>query len=372
MKAAIVSLIRYPGFLNIEYERYYNYSFKDKKVVVGLNGLFKGIKIIDNHNYHEEDEKKVRLHQPLSEFTKGHIFKIGTDTESEENWLKFSWEPDDGREVFVTENYYTDFLIIVEFEEFSEPVFRDDNKRKRYNSTIIGAFNHFISKYNVVNKGGTIFNITDLTLQSNSSQSLVLKQNFFEIKKEKDLQEYIKKGTFWNLSATSIFLEASGAHGMKGADATYIKQMTQILDKEIKNNLSPEESFISSAYQELQKGNLRYAYLEVFLAIEVSVEKFLTDRKAMTKMPDNILSDYSRETGIGYQTNVEIPLIIGEVNKDYILLIKEINKIRKIRNGIVHKGIEVDAKQVNHAIDHIVAYTNFLKNVGLKSARLPK
>ena len=368
MHAGVVTFLRYPGFLNIKYESYYQFILEGKNVVIGLNGHQKGVKIMDDNNYHVSHANKVSLFQPIQDFTKGHIISLGAAANPstklvDENSLQFSVEPDQTkkRDVFVIERLYTDFLVFVEFENFDKKLFNDDNKRHQYNRSVINAFNHFIIKYNTITNSGNLLPIVSSGKQSNVSY--ILRQVFFEIKPGTNFHQYIKKDTVWELQPTSFVFEQVATEGIKGANEETINGFTEAFNEALKSKVTIVEQFISSAWIEFNKMNYKYSFLEAFLAIEVSVQDFLTAKKRKTNIPHKILDDYSKETGIAYQTNIEIPLALGTVDAQYHKLLSEINKIRKLRNNIVHSGEEVSAEQTKDAIHTIKEIVSYLKKL---------
>jgi hypothetical protein len=368
MHVGIVTFLKYPGFLNVKYGLYYQFTLEGKNVVIGLNGHQKGVKIMDDNNYHVSHSNKVSLSRPIQDFTKGHIISLGAATDRniklvDKDSLQFSVEPDqiNKRDVFVIERFYTDFIVIVEFDKFDKKIFDDDNRREQYNRSIIKAFNHFIVKYNTVTNSGNLLPIVSLGKQSNVSY--ILRQGFFEIKPETNFYQYIKKDTSWQLQPTSFVFEQVAMDGIKGATDKIINGFTEALKEALRYKVTIVEQFLSSSWLEFNKMNYKYSFLEAFLAIEVSVQDYLTGKKAKTNIPQKILDDYSRETGIAYQTNIEIPLTLGTVDTKYNNLLSDINKIRKLRNNIVHSGEEVTAEQTRDAIHKIKEFVSYLKQL---------
>nr|WP_295870391.1 hypothetical protein [uncultured Chitinophaga sp.] len=362
MKAIITTLIRHQGVLPIKYEHWFQFLFKNKKAAIGLNKVTKGINVTDNENSLKNGQNCIELEHSLNKFTKGHIFKIEPDDTEDDNFknLHLLWEPDNGREVFITETYFTDIFVFLEFDNFKEEIYNDDNLRIRYNKQILECLNLFIKKYNKVTRSG---NLSHLENSESSKESFVLKQNYFVIDDDNTFEHYLQRGLELNMTATSLFIEPVGRSGIILNDHSSVNSMTEEMEKELLQNITLEEEFLSHALEQYTiKQNYKYAFLEAFLAIESSVEKFLEAKKIEANIPQKNIDDFRREVGIGYKINIELPIaLLGNTPSNFNIMLNDLNTIRQKRNKIVHQGIGITAAEAYEAINKIYAFVTFLE-----------
>ncbi len=85
-----------------------------------------------------------------------------------------------------------------------------------------------------------------------------------------------------------------------------------------------------------------------FIFIESLIFKFLYKQKLLKGVSKNKLDNYKKEVGIAYMLNVEM-LFFLEKAEDKALM-GEVDKIRKIRNGIVHDGKDVTKEEAEKSL----------------------
>jgi hypothetical protein len=361
MTVALATLIRHPGYLPIKHNQFYQFQFKGKKVAIGLLNNTKGVKIVDNNNHIKNGDKCVELDKKLDKFTKGYVMKVSTVSNEKDifNTLQFSYEIDNDREIFIYESYYTDFFILLEIEDFKIQVYEDDKKRERYNVKVFDAFNYFIRNYNKASKGG---NISHIDLQSNKVDSTYLKQAYFKIDDKNSFESCLEKKESFSMEGTSISMGGIGDTGIIGQTIEEIQKVTHTLQSLLLMPETPENEFLSYALEQLQlRKNYKYAFLEAFLAIEFSIEAFLNAKKIKANISKQQIDDFKREVGIGYKMNIELPLALGTIDNEFKALLSDINKIRKLRNEIVHSGKDVSDGQARGAINSIYSFVDYLK-----------
>jgi hypothetical protein len=351
--------------LNVNYKEFYSFTLDDKPVKVYLFKRNKGIKIQDSNNGIVRLSNKTTLKSPLVEFKEGYIYELGVrDKEGKpvnpEDFIYVLEKGEAERDLFVVETFFNTLILFVEFDTFDKSVFEDDEARISYNRSILKAYNHFAAKYALAEGNGILDPIAAGGQSYNLSYSL--RQAYFD--KSGDLidEDYLKTTNGLAFTRTSIVFERIGGHGIPGSDEQHIQNASATLKSSISKELSNEDSFLASALVELNKQNFKFALLEGFIAVEAIAEQFMSKKKKETNVPQKSLDDFSRETGIGYQTNIEIPLALGKVDETYKQLIDDLNRIRRLRNKIVHEGLSVDHAIASDGIHVCRAYVAFLQS----------
>jgi hypothetical protein len=59
--------------------------------------------------------------------------------------------------------------------------------------------------------------------------------------------------------------------------------------------------------------------------------------------------------------NIELPLALSFIESELKDLLIEVNKIRRIRNDIVHQGLDITAEKTKGAIDTIYSFVNYIE-----------
>jgi uncharacterized protein YutE (UPF0331/DUF86 family) len=369
MIALLVTVLKYPCYLPIDKEHWFQFVFEKSKIAISINKVEKGINIVDNGNSINKGEGNIFLSNPLSSFSQGHFMELksvnkltleeGNDFEK----LFASYDLRDKSEIFITENYYTEFVIYVEIDNFDKETFENDKKRQRYNNKLYRAFNYYIRKYNKSFKAGNIAHIN-----TKDPELFILKQQYIILDGNKVFEHYLLRGTHFNLKPTEINNSHSiAATGFIERNKDILKENTELLEKALSQPELPEDEFLSQALEQYQlRKNFKYSFLEAFIAIESVVERFLYKKKREVNIEKKQIDDFKTEVGIGYKTNIELPLAIGFVDKEFEELLKEINKIRKLRNLVVHQGVDVEPGQAISAINIIYKFVNYLeeKSIG--------
>jgi|GEM_PF-4358180 len=365
MSTVVATILQLPGYLNVHYEKFYSFKLEDKYVKIYLHRRNKGLKIQDSANETLRLANKTALKKPLTEFTGGYIFELGVNDKegnpvNKEDFLYILEHGEADRDVFVIEQFFTELVLFVEFDKFDKSVFDNDETRISYNRSIFKAYNHFAAKYVLASRNGLL---DELPINGQSSNlSFSLKQACFEKKGTLTDEEYLKSTSGLPFTRTSVVVEQVGRSGMTGAGQDQIDELSTNFKKSIREKLSIEDSFLASALVELSKQHHKFALLEAFIAVEGVVERFLTQKKKETNVAQKNLDDFKRETGIGYQTNIEIPLALGKVDDAYVKLLENLNGVRRTRNKIVHDGLSIDHIVAAEAIGVCREYIQFLQS----------
>lgn len=146
----------------------------------------------------------------------------------------------------------------------------------------------------------------------------------------------------------------------RAMDPTWdLKASQRILQERLTQDrpIATGESTLLEAYDELRtRQNPKFALLLAFFGIEESVSSFLKSWKLNSGVSNTVLGRYSKDVGIGYRIEVELPIALGG-EATATPIIERANRIRKKRNGVVHKGEGVTEQE---ALDAITALHELL------------
>jgi hypothetical protein len=103
------------------------------------------------------------------------------------------------------------------------------------------------------------------------------------------------------------------------------------------------------------------AIIEATIALEIAVSRTLTEIKLQKGVAKRKLNDYAKEVGIGYQMNVEIPLLLGPLSDKEKEIIGIADAVRKQRNDVVHKGVQPSREEGQAAVAAVHAVLELLR-----------
>lgn len=124
------------------------------------------------------------------------------------------------------------------------------------------------------------------------------------------------------------------------------------------------ESILRAQQELIIFKNYKYAFIELFFAIESMLSDFLTKEKIKHGISNNKIKDYRGEVGVSYLINIEIRLVLNNLTTDEIDILGKVDSIRKKRNEIVHNNSDVSEKEATEAIKIAEDFINLLKRNG--------
>ena len=132
----------------------------------------------------------------------------------------------------------------------------------------------------------------------------------------------------------------------------FSSKLKKILDQS--SSVFQEEYWLLKAYEELViRKNAKYALLEAFIGAESAIRSALRFKKLSKGVSKNKLDSYESEVGIGYLINVELPMLLEDINTSERELLGEVDRIRKLRNNVMHGASEVSEEDAGRAINVI-------------------
>jgi hypothetical protein len=110
---------------------------------------------------------------------------------------------------------------------------------------------------------------------------------------------------------------------------------------------SSDQIALVDAYEELLLDrNFRSAFLSAFTISEVMVRKYLHELKLKRGASKGKLDEFEAEIPFSYLLNVELPTLIGNLTDEERQILGAVDRARKKRNAIIHKGEDVSQQEV--------------------------
>ena len=78
------------------------------------------------------------------------------------------------------------------------------------------------------------------------------------------------------------------------------------------------------------------------------------------------LDEYKKEVGLGYQLNVDLPMILAPLTIDERGIIGAADAVRKRRNLIVHEGVQPTREEGQQAVSAVRVLLDFLHSRGYR------
>ena len=103
------------------------------------------------------------------------------------------------------------------------------------------------------------------------------------------------------------------------------------------------------------------AVIECTIAIEAAVSELVADEKLKRGVSKKKLDEYKKEVGIGYQLNVDLPMLLAPLTPQERGLIGAVDSIRKRRNAVIHEGAQPDREEGQRAVAVVRDFLNFLR-----------
>jgi hypothetical protein len=140
------------------------------------------------------------------------------------------------------------------------------------------------------------------------------------------------------------------------------------IDENFEKLLAMKPSVINSNYidgiglavRALVNENYKFAFLEIFMLLEIIVGDFLRHKKIEKGVSKKKLDNFSKDLRFSYMLNVEVPIFLNSISEKERELIGKIDKIRVKRNEIIHNGAIVNEDEAKNAISLCQEFTQLL------------
>lgn len=132
------------------------------------------------------------------------------------------------------------------------------------------------------------------------------------------------------------------------------RNLTLLLSNDsLLEDLKPKEQIFIIEQELFVQKNYKFALLQAFIFCETIISEFLYKKKIAAGVSKNKLKDLEKEIPISYMIGIELPCFIKCDKKDRELL-GEVDRIRNLRNSVVHRGSHVSEKDAKDALNALV------------------
>ena len=114
-----------------------------------------------------------------------------------------------------------------------------------------------------------------------------------------------------------------------------------------------QETLLKAFEQLTVNHNPQYALLIAFIAAEVMLGYYLHEAKVKRGASKTKLDDYEEEVPFSYKLNIELPVLLGNIDENDRQTIAAVDKVRKKRNSIVHRGEDVSIEEALSGINAV-------------------
>ncbi|MBB4081153.1 hypothetical protein GGR28_003801 [Lewinella aquimaris] len=190
--------------------------------------------------------------------------------------------------------------------------------------------------------------------------------------------EFTKHKGFFKPSLSTVSLadyrtNTPSAHYDLEDNTKALKEITQSEYEYNDNEDWSVDLFIKAKEELFHNKNYKYALLDSFIFIESLVGSLVTSAKIERGLSKSTIKNYEKDIGISYQINIELPLLFPSFVGENKAIISDLNKIRKIRNDIVHKGKVVTGEEAAIAIKTVQKFVDIINknatNIAPSSSR---
>lgn len=342
--------LMYPGFITLPDG--FNCIIKHKNRIACILVLKKiqAMQITDFANGVERtvvSENKIKhdLRIPIQSIKEQNVTVEYNDTEY------FIYETKSQYNRIFQSDYYTDLMISVDADNAAEE------------QVALEVLGKFISEYRGATNNYWILPPDDLF-----AGNLVIKTYFHHYSKDEQstkVEDRLRISRSLSLSVKQF--QYRGNRFNMNFSKEQIEQHAQALIKKIGDDQKTEfhvESILRAQQELIIFKNYKYAFLEIFFAIESMLSNFLTKEKLKHGISNKKIKDYRGEVGISYLINIEIRLVLNKLTAEEIDVLGKVDSIRKKRNEIVHNNGDVSEKEAIDAMKIAEDFITLLKKNG--------
>jgi len=327
----------YPGFIALEAKKPFRKIFQDRIISIQVLKHHLPLKIIDFRNKittSEIEENKIKFELENGQYS---INPKNVAIVSDEFF--FIVDKEKHENTYFSNSYYTELMTLYETPDLNE------NNFEFYNQIM----NDFIKTYRELT-----FDVRIQLPSSLNHENLIIKEKVIAYTPKELLLErekrFIKKRkiqlSIKQLQLNDFFTPLSQKH----YDTNRNTKIFESSYKDHKESNSYIES-LNKAKEELYiNKNYKYSLLDSFFCIESILSNFLSEEKIIKGITNKKLKNYKSEVGIGYKLNIELPLFISDFNVAVKEMLNNIDKIRGIRNDVVHENKNVTEDEAKLAL----------------------
>ncbi len=340
--------IRYPGiiglddyskfFMKIDGETFF-VKIKDKELSLVVRDFNNSFKI--NNKIKKKEHVNIELARDLTP----SLAKDGEVLQNKEFYFLLEKRTDRPRAIY--NMYYTTLYLKFEVNNFMDNI-ETENKLWKY-------LNHFLTQYKRATRDSKI-----QIRNSHHSDSILFYEKTLSysdisidlpIERRLDSPEHhgILKFPLSRLSLSTFGRNFSLTEYDIAKNTAEFKTYIGSLKSE-ENEINQIDLLLKSKEELFHNRNFKYSFLDSFIFIESIISKAIFDEKIKRGISKKKLNEYKMNIGIGYAINVELPLLFPEKFENKETIVQDLNSIRKIRNKIVHVGIDIAQERAEFCI----------------------
>lgn len=333
-KGIIYHNIIYPGFIGLDKGFNFYFEFNNEYHTLLILDHVKVLLLADYDNAVvsiNSDEKKIK--RPINQ----KISKKSA-TLSQHNIQKITVDFDGKSKRVIKDNYHTSVIIAKEIDDVNSPMI-DTEYLKDVMSFFLKIYRVHTNDQDILLPAiVNFFNpVNSHTIYPYTKEEL--------LKTQKERMTITRKLPLqWNkisLNKIDQFLNNIPSHDFK--------KLENDLQEVFKKNIQIEEasSFLMELDDRLRtQDNFKQLFLDLFIFIEMIVYKFLYEKKRSLGASKTKLDKYEKELTMSYMLNVELQIFLRPSNDIEKEIIGKIDRLRDIRNKVVHKGRDISFEEL--------------------------
>lgn len=347
--------IFYPGRLMLEPKSAYMLSDGNRDYFLYLDRHIKAVEILDLNNeiieHSSNNITEYKLTHPIKEISKSNrSIKHGDG---------FHKIIEDDRHLHrsFTDRYYSE--LIVRFD-----IRVNEDAKELYNRHI-QIVKKFIECYIIVSKDVRIRFYDEIqddnyvtkfaSFKYTYNDKLLPRDKRLTIKTDKKLE--IKTMKYESVGGISPLID-------REAECKISHNVANLLDSNYEMKLHDRLLLKSiQAFQLHQDYNL--SVVNAFVSIEIHLGDYISSYKINNGVSNKKIKKYDNEIPIGYLIEVELPMILDEIDEEMRSVLGDINKLRGIRNKIVHQGYSATREEAISGVNSVMKYLEKLSGDGV-------
>ena len=366
-------IVNYPGFIGLQDDSEYTFSLDGKFYIVKI--VTKSLPIIVREFDNEFIVKSTKFILPrdgdqlIDVELKKHITpSFGKASKLIDNdEFYFIIDAEDQNTRTYSNTYYTKIYLKYEVDDIEN---KDEN-----NQLFWKYLNNFIKLYKRVSD--------DFILQFSETfhkSAILIYETTWEYSssdlevKELERLNFAKHRGFFKPSLSTVSLadyriNTPSTNYALEDNTTLLKELTQNGDAD--NESWTIDLFLKAKEEFFHHKNYKYALLDSFIFLESLLVSMITNAKIERGISRRVIKDFERDIGISYHIKIELPLLFPDLVEKNKELISKLDKLRKVRNDVVHKGKIVTEKEATIAIKIVGEFVEILNKNATNIAPTP-
>ncbi|MGP4061820.1 hypothetical protein [Halobacillus sp. H74] len=360
-KGLVYNIIMYPAIINLNKGQVFEMKTEEGSYGVLVSRHVNALQILDFNNeleIHEDPNYANNLSSKMSSEVApidSHHFvqQIG---ENSFKVLDFTGTDEVSNSRVFSNEFYTEIILIQESNNIEE-----DKTSPNYD-LLENVLDEFLLLYKDVVKQSDIRKVNDL-----NDRDMILSKAvraYTDDEKDKTFSEVLDG--YHEMRPLPIGIKATPKVSDVFLNEESTEEISRIINHRIEENdfVDDTSAMIGKAAEELYvRNNYKYAFLDVFFAVESFIMQKVWDyKKKALELSNTKLKNHKKNLTISYLLDVEIFLIINSFNEAEKDLIEKIKGLSSKRNKIVHEKENVDRKETEEALINSEEFIKLINN----------